>query len=415
MPHGAAGLSPADLSLRPWWRKHGLRQSVKTTDTVLKPSAPDCRVFARRIGAAAQGSVRAAMALALVLLALPLVTGCSAVSLAMGAAGVATDTSIPWAVVKHVHGKLTEGDPLPCISLNSVQRALSERCGAFVPGSLKVEDVLRSRLTTCPLALALRDPQYWPVLPELLAKGAQPEACARSPLVDLAQVNPCPEFQTASEASLRAITWLAQADSRAIHHDVVRMLSCPSARVAGLEHVLLRWQAQGELAPAALAFSPLGALHPDYLVSPFAHALEVQGHTAQEALGAYTGALPPGFEQALRSSHWQALDWWLTRLPELANRVPPVQGNQLPWLPLARVLVPSFLEHPDSQAEMVEFLMARGASPWRKLPFDPSRSVLAHAQEIGSPMAALMNPPPRKPTVVADSASRDKALPRNDP
>jgi hypothetical protein len=326
-------------------------------------------------------------------LALGLSSGCTTTSLLLSAAGVATDSSVPWAIVKHVHGKLTEGDPTPCVLLNSVQRALNDRCGEFVAGSLKAEDIQRPGLSICPLTVAARDPRFWPVLPELLA---------------LAIAYPCPAFETAAPEQLRALAWLAEADARAIDHDVVRLLSCPSARLAGIDQVLDKWQAQGDLPTGTLGFSPLGALHPEHLDSPLARALEAQGHTAQAALGAYAGALPSGFELALRGSHWRALDWWLARAPQLANRVPPAQGNQLPWLPLARVLAPNFLEQPDTQAEMVEYLMARGASPWQKLPADPGRSVVHLAMDIKSPMLPLLDPAPApapRHTVVADSAA----------
>lgn len=373
--------------------------------------APGQGLPSRRVAAVVLRSLRAVLGLWILAL-LPMLTGCSTAGLLLSAAGVATDTSIPWAIAKHIHAQITEGDPVSCWALNSVQRAVSGRCGAFVPGSLQVADVRQPSLVTCPLALAARDPKLWPVLGELVEKGAQPEACARTPLVELALAHPCPEFETASPEVLRSIEWLAQADARAIDHDVMRLLSCPQARIAGLDQVLDRWLAQGDLEPGRLAFSPLGALHPAHLATPLARALEARGHTAQTALGSYAGALPSGFELALRGSHWQALDWWLTRLPELANQVPPAQGNQLAWLPLQRVLVPSFLEQPVDQAEMVAFLMARGASPWRKLPFDPGRSVVAHAREIGSPMLALLEAPPRQKTipvtVLADSAARER-------
>ena len=380
---------------------------MKTTDAAVLPPVSGRRVLGCRLIAAASHSLRSTALLGGLVLVMPLVSGCSTAGLLLSAAGVASDTSIPWAIVKHVHGKLTEGGPVACGDLNSVQRALSERCGEFVPGSLKTADIQRSGMESCPLAVAARDPRFWPVLSELLAKGAQPESCARSPLVELAQTRPCPNFASASPSSLGSLVWLAEADSRAIDHDVLRFLSCPQARAAGLDRVLDKWLAQGDLPARTLGFSPLGALHPDHLDSPLARALEAQGHTAQAALGAYVGGLPSGFEQALRTSHWRALDWWLTRLPRLANRVPPTQGNQLPWLPLARVLAPSFLEHPESQAEMVEFLMARGASPWQKLPSDPGRSVLNLATEIHSPMLPLLDPPPSRATVIADSASHE--------
>ena len=100
----------------------------------------------------------------------------------------------------------------------------------------------------------------------------------------------------------------------------------------------------------------------------------------------------------MRTSQWAALDWWLLRAPELANRVPPTQGNQLSWLPLARVLVPSFLAHPQTQNDMVGFLLARGADPRQRLPSNANQSVIAFAQVLKSPALALLDPPPAAPT-----------------
>jgi hypothetical protein len=315
--------------------------------------------------------------------------GCTTVGVVMSAAGVATDSSVTWEIVKHVHGKLTEGDPIPCMQLNSVQRALNERCGDFEVGSLKVADVGNSGLQECPLAVAVRNPKFWPVVPELIAKGALPERCATSPLVELAQRQPCPAFETASPAVIESMRWLALGDARAIHHDSLRMLSCPNARTAGLATVLDTWQQQGDLNPGLLAFSPLDALHPDDLDSPLTVALEARGHSARNALGTYPGKLPSGFEEALRTSHWSALEWWLKRVPELANRVPPSHGGQVPWVPLARVLVPSFMPDQDAQEEMINFLMAHGADPWQRLPFQQNQTVAAYAKWMKSPHAAL--------------------------
>ena len=353
---------------------------------------------------------RAGMWVGIGLLALgaPLMSGCTTTGLLLSAAGIATDTSASWEIVKHLHAKMTEGDDIPCQRLDSVQRALNVRCGAFVPGSVRVQDLQTSPLQGCVLAVAVGDPRFWPALPEFIDKGAQPEACARSPLVELAQLPGCPDFSTASPAVLQSLKWLAEADSRAIHHDVVRMLSCPSAVAAGLDTVLGTWLAQGDLDVGKVAFGPLGALHPDDLDSPLARALEAQGHTAREGLGGYDGVQPRGFELALRNSQWAALDWWLTRVPELANRVPPTQGNQLPWVPLARVLTPNFLRDPVSRTAMVEFLMARGANPWQKLPFDAGSSVVQYARTLHSPLVSLLDPPAapaRVSTVVAATAA----------
>ena len=297
------------------------------------------------------------------------------------------------AMLSHVYEKATEGDPTPCYKLNSVARALTARCGAYQSGSLLAKDVSASGLPRCPLSLAARDPQFWPALPELIAKGAQADLCEQAPLVALAQAQPCPDFALASPEILHSLRWLAESDPRAVHHDVVRMLSCPGARAAGLASVLDGWLAQGQLPNQGLAFSPLGALHPQYLRSAFARALEKQGHTARGALGAYDGKLPSGFDLALRSGDRAALDWWLAGAPELANRVPPVQGNQFPWVPLARVITPSYVADAQQQRILVEYLMAHGADPWQPLPHQPGQSVVSYARQLKSHLLPLLDPP----------------------
>jgi hypothetical protein len=331
--------------------------------------------------------------------------GCSPVSLLIGAAGVATDTSMTWDIVKHVHAKLTEDDPRACFLVNSVQHALNGRCGQFEPGSLRVADIANSGYSGCLVAIATRDPKLWPVLPELLDKGAPINTCAVSPLVELAALQPCPDFASASPAALASIRVLAQTDPRAVRHDVMRMLSCPKARAVGLDHELEAWLDRGALEPAKLSFSPLDALHPDMLVGRFGRELETAGHTAQAALGSYDGELPSGYEEALRLNHWAALDWWLYRLPQLANRVPPMQGGQLAWVPLQRVLVGNFMVDPGQRRQMVEYLMAHGASPWQRLPFSPDRSVVNFAESIHSPLLALLDPP-LKPAAPAAKMAR---------
>lgn len=344
----------------------------------------------------------------LFVVAAPLLGGCTTTGLLLTAAGVATDTSVTWEIVKHLHAKLTEGGDMPCHRLDSVERALNLRCGAFVPGSIGVAELRSSKLQGCALTVAVRDPRFWPALPEFIAKGASPEGCSRAPLVELAQSTAldrqaCPDFAAASPAVLESLRWLADVDARSIHHDVVRMLSCPSAVRAGLDRPLANWLAQGDLDVGKVAFSPLGALHPDHLATPFAQSLEARGHTARAGLGGFDGLQPRGFEVALRTSHWAALDWWLGRVPELVNRVPPVQGNQLPWVPLATVLTPNFLSDPSSQTKMVEFLLARGANPWQKLPYDAGSSVVQYARALKSPQLALLDPPtlPAAPKLAA--------------
>lgn len=323
--------------------------------------------------------------------------GCTTTALVISAVSVATDTSMTLDIVKHIIDKANDGQPLSCHKLDSVERALSPRCGDFVPGSIDARDVHTARLQTCPLGLATQDERLWPALPELIAKGAQPERCAQSPLLRLAQRDADPDFHVASPEVRQALVWLAEADARAIRHDVVRMLSGPGARSAGLDRVLDGWLASGALEADAVGFGVLGALHPDHLDSPLARTLEARGHTARAALGGHDGKLPSGYEAALRSAHWNALDWWLDRMPELAQSVPPTQGDQLHWLPLMRVLSASFVERPETQPELVRYLISRGASPNQRLPYDRHKTIKAYAKQLRSPMVAVLDAPPASP------------------
>ena len=330
------------------------------------------------------GSLSRLVVVALSLLALG---GCTTTSLLLSATGMATDTSMTWEIVKHVHAQLTEGDPTPCASLDSVERALNPRCGPFVEGSLRAADIHSSKFGACALATAARETKLWPLLPELVAKGARPEACAQSAIVALAQANDCPDLNAVSADVRNTLDSLTRNDPRAVHHDVVRWLSCPNSRVAGMDRVLDTWLANGALTPGTLSFSPLAALHPSALTLPIAAALEARGHTVEAALDGYVGQRAPGFQEALRTSDWAALDWWLVRRPQLANRVP---GQQLDWLPLARVLTTGFLAYPGSRADMVGFLIARGADPRTRLPADSSQSVIAMARAMNSPLVGVL-------------------------
>lgn len=296
-------------------------------------------------------------------------------------------------VVAHLYDKITEGDPASCFRLNSVDRAFQPRCGPYRPGSLKAEDVRSSGLPVCPLSLAARDPAYWKLLPELIEKGGSPEACTTAPWVALAQSNPCPDFAAADPREREALRWLAEADSRAIHHDVVRVLSCPNARIAGLDTVLDHWLAQDQLRADTLPFGVLGALHPGHLRSPLARTLEARGHTARASLGAYHGQLAGGFEEALRTADFDALDWWVQRVPTLVDRVPAAQARQLPWAPLARVITPAFVADAARQRELVDYLLAHGAQPWRALPHDPQLTPATLAAKLHSPLAETLAGP----------------------
>lgn len=335
-----------------------------------------------------------------------MLAGCTAPALIMTAAGIATDTSMTWEMVKHVHGMLTEDDPTPCVLLNSVQRALNGRC-EFVPGSIRTADIAKTGLQGCPLTVATQDARLWRALPELIEKGAGVESCARSPLQDLAEVDACPNFQAASPEILKAMVYLADNDPRAVRHDVFRMFSCSRARAAGLDQVLVGWLDRGKLQPGTISFSPLEALDPDVLVTSFGRELEVAGHSPSAALDHYDGSLPSGFEEALRTSHWAALEWWFYELPQLVNLAPPSRGAQMAWVPLQRVLLPGYLVNPGEQADTVRFLMAHGANPHSKLPFDPGKNVIAFAAAIKSPMVAVLDAPPaRDPPVPATTLAQ---------
>lgn len=290
------------------------------------------------------------------------------------------------AIALYAYDKLTEGDPKSCSKVSSVERALSTRCGTYQPGSLLTKDVTAPGLEQCPLTMAARDPRFWPVLPELVSKGAQPEACTVTPLVALARAseNNCPDFSRATAPQLSALRWLAEADSRAIDYDVTRMLSCPSARAAGLDSVLDTWLAQGLLPAKGLWFSPLAAVHPDYLESDFVRRAEAQGHSARAAAAA------GGYEEALRLGNLKALDWWLVRVPELVNQVPSPSAGRTAWVPLARVAGPQFMADAQAQVRVTDYLLAHGADPSRRLPHDPTLSVMSYAQSVKSPVTSRL-------------------------
>jgi hypothetical protein len=356
---------------------------------------------------------------AALLAAIGLLSGCAATSVMTFAYEQANEGQclsagcVAQAVLKHALDKATEGDPTPCYKLNTVERALSSRCGEYRPGTLLTKDVKSPALPQCPLTLAARDPALWPVLPELLSKGASPESCDTPPLVALAQAQACPDFPAAGSETVSALRWLAVGDARSIHHDVVRMLSCPAARTAGLAGVLDDWLAHGQLPTRGLTFGVLGALHPTYLDSDFARTLEARGHTARDGLGPYAGQLTQGFDAALRDGNPLALDWWLSRVPELANRVPPRDSNQLAWVPLARVVTPNYLAQPERQTEIVAYLLAHGADPTKPLPHNAAQSALTLARSLNSPSLALMEQPAGRTSVTAATVavSPARALP----
>ena len=105
-----------------------------------------------------------------------LASACSSTAALIGLVGVATDTSVSWSIVKHIHDTWVEGGPVPCYRLDSVERALAVHCQPHIAGTIKASELIAPhKLPLCPLAVAARDPRLWPVLPELIEKGAAPE------------------------------------------------------------------------------------------------------------------------------------------------------------------------------------------------------------------------------------------------
>jgi hypothetical protein len=237
----------------------------------------------------------------------------------IGVIGIATDTSVSWSIAKHIHDKWVEGGPVPCYYLNSVERALAPHCMPYQAGLMKSADLAAThRLPMCPLAMAARDSRLWPALPELIEKGAMPEACAQAPLVELAQMNACPDFSATTPQVRESLQWLAQADARAIHHDVMRMLTCPNSRAVGFDQVVVRWVAQGQMPPGAGVQPVVGAASrsADHAARGSARSWRPQVRTA---LDPYEGKLRSGFEEAFRSTTsrrsiggWRARPSWPT-------------------------------------------------------------------------------------------------------
>ena len=276
--------------------------------------------------------------------------------------------------------------PPACTSLTSVERALTSRCGVYKPGELVTKDVNTPVRAECALTNFARDPATWHGLPELLAKGATPESCNKAPLVAMAEREACPDFSAMAAPTLQAVRWLAMADAASVQGPVLNMLSCPSARQAGLSDVISVWVAQRALDPATVRFSPLSSLHPSSLREPWVALLLGAGHKPQLA----SEMDPSGFERALQAGDVAALQWWTGHVPSLVHRVPARGVGYLPWLPLARVMTPGFTRSDEARRAGVDFLIARGANPQATLPHDRGETVLSYTQRVQPQLAHIL-------------------------
>jgi hypothetical protein len=276
--------------------------------------------------------------------------------------------------------------PPACSSLSSVDQALTPRCGGYKNGMLVTKDVNTPIRSDCPLTKFASQRELWNGLPELIAKGAKPEHCNQSPLAAMAAVDACPDFAALPVPTIAAVRWLAVGDAQSVSAPVLHMLSCPSAKQAGLTDVITTWVAQQSLAPAHARFSPLSAVHPSSLREPWVALLLASGHKVATA----AEQDPSAYERALRSGDLPSLQWWTQHAPQLVHRVPAKDFGYVPWLPLARVMTPGFAASDDARQRSVDFLLAGGASASAVLPHDRSETVLSYTRRVQPQMAAQL-------------------------
>jgi hypothetical protein len=274
--------------------------------------------------------------------------------------------------------KYVDKMPPACSSLSTVERALTERCGGYKVGALDAKDVNLRVLSACPLTNFASNPAMWQGLPELLAKGASPEQCAKAPLLAMAEKTPCPAFSQMNAETREAVRWLAQADAASISSPVVHMLTCPEAVNTGLSNVVQQWVAQGHLDPDRISFSVLSAIHPTSLPQPWVNDLLTAGHQPLRAVEMDAS----GFEHALAQGDITTLDWWIQKAPALAHRAPAKGLGHVPWLPLARTMSPGFAADDAARLRTAQYLMARGASMNAALPHERGQSVGDYARSV---------------------------------
>ena len=309
-----------------------------------------------------------------------------AIRLALAVAGTAVllclQGCITTAVILLSHMDL----PAACNTLSTAEQATLSRCGGYRRGYLETKDVNVAFAGACPLTNFARHPETWVGLPELIDMGAQPGRCGIAPLPAMADVQACPDFTKMEPATLKAVRWLATADGHSLTGPVVNMLSCPSARKAGLTDIVEQWVVQDRLAPAKTNFSVLSAVHPASLGEPWVTTLIATGHTPQRAVEMD----PSGYERALADGDVNTLRWWTRHVPSLIHRVPAKSAAHVPWVPLARVMTPQFARDDAARFVSAQFLLASGADPQARLPGEGNQTVMDYTARTQPKLVELL-------------------------
>jgi hypothetical protein len=276
--------------------------------------------------------------------------------------------------------------PPACNSLTSAEQATLPRCGGYRRGYLETKDVNTAFAGACPLTNFARHKETWAGLPELIEMGAQPGRYGIAPLPAMAEAQACPDFTKMEPATRKAVRWLATADGRSLTGPVVHMLSCPSARQAGLTDIVERWVVQDRLSPAKANFSVLSAVHPASLGEPWVTTLIASGHTPQRAVEMD----PSAFEHALADGDVNTLRWWTRHVPSLIHRVPAMSSGHAPWVPLARVMAPQFARDDAARFVSAQFLLASGADPQARLPGEGTMTVMDYTTRMQPKLVDLL-------------------------
>ena len=160
------------------------------------------------------------------------------------------------------------------------------------------------------------------------------------------------------------------------------------------------------LGPAARrhpSFGMLGALHPPPALAAGACAGGAAATVRRPRWVRTTASWPAASREALRTADFDALDWWVQRVPTLVDRVPPRRHASCPgcrW----RGDHAGLRAGCNAPARAGRLLLAHGAQPWRALPHDAQLSPATLAMKMPARwptpwparvVACPLAPPPR--------------------